>query len=410
MSRDSNKKDPYLNADLLGSFYGGKSNNETDESGYATSKKIDSIDRKHAKDGKLANQKRDVSALIYILRLSVIILLILVAFFLLYQGISLYQSRLLIEQKAQVPPAVMVEKHVAPAQFDQEDDVLFFEQQCEKWQQEVLEIRSIEGLLKRNNIELALEKCNQLLTENPANERVLRMITDIYQDMGRNVEAINSIIRLLNIDNTNDELKIRLMNAVFAHEDYQAVIQLSDWYYSASTFNPKIHRLLLDSQMELEKFEEALISADRLLKENEQNVEIYNQKILALMELERYGEAMKLFEKVYEQRYRDAAFYREYAICCVRLGQVKKSVEVLGKAVNIFGRGAVIPWLSDPVYDVQRKDTFFNTFVVRVGGEAVARNMQDVMMKRQEQTVEMPTLSLDRVQENILIKEDSKGQ
>ena len=79
---------------------------------------------------------------------------------------------------------------------------------------------------------------------------------------------------------------------------------------------------------------------------------------------------------------------------------------MLGKAVNIFGRGAVIPWLADPVYDVQRKDTFFNIFVVRVGGEAVARNMQDIMMKRQEQTVEMPTLSLDRVQENILIKED----
>jgi hypothetical protein len=105
---------------------------------------------------------------------------------------------------------------------------------------------------------------------------------------------------------------------------------------------------------------------------------------------------------VYEQRYRDPSFYREYAICFVKLGDIKKSVEVLGKAVNIFGREVVLSWLAAREYDVQRDDIFFNTFVVRVGGQAVAQQMQNVMLDRQEQFTEIPDMLLNESLESVL--------
>lgn len=410
MSRDSNNKDTSQNSDWLGSFYGGNRSLETSGSLQTRKREISSIDKKHSKDGKLANKKRDISATIYIIRLLMICILVLVGFFLLSKGVSLYEERMSLEKKSQALPVVMMEAQIPTTQFELDNTSLFFEKQCDEWQQELQEIRSINDLLKRENYEIALYKCNEMLIKNPANEVVLKMITDIYIDMGKYVEAINSTIRLLNIDNTSDDLKVKLIQSVFAHRDYTAVLQLTDWYYSNATFNPKIHLLLLDSQIELEKYEEAIITADRLLNSDVDVLHIYNQKIAALTKLEKYKEALDIYDNVYEQRYRDPSFYRGYAICFVKLNDVKKSVEVLGKAVNIFGREVVLSWLAAPEYDDQRNDTYFNMFVVRVGGQAVAQQMRNVMLERREQVVKMPDEVLNKPQENVLLLEEKDSQ
>ena len=410
MNKDSNDKDTSQNGDWLGSFYGGKSSLETNELIPIRSKKILTIDKKHSKDGKLANKKRDLSALIYILRLLIICILILAGFFLLIKGVALYEERMSLEKKSQTLPVVMMETRIPTTQLDLDNTSLFFEKQCNEWQQEVQETRSIKELLKRDNYELALDKCNQMLIKNPANEVVLKLITDIYIGMGRYVEAINSTIRLLNIDNSNDHLKVKLIQSVFAHDDHVAVLQLTDWYYRNANFNPDVHLLLLDSQIELGKYEEAVITADRLLNSDVDVLHIYNQKIIALTNLEKYKEALDIYDNVYEQRYRDPSFYREYAICFVKLDDIKKSVEVLGKAVNIFGREVVLSWLAAPEYDVQRDDIFFNTFVVRVGGQAVAEQMRNVMVERREQVVKTPDELLNKPQENVLLRELKDSQ
>ena len=60
----------------------------------------------------------------------------------------------------------------------------------------------------------------------------------------------------------------------------------------------------------------------------------------------------------------------------LQLGRVKDAVEVLGKAVNIFGQSQVISWLMSSDYDKIRSDSYFNTFSIRVGGEEVMSQLQ----------------------------------
>ena len=73
------------------------------------------------------------------------------------------------------------------------------------------------------------------------------------------------------------------------------------------------------------------------------------------------------FDRLQAKRYRDPLFYRDYASCFAQLGQVKNAVEVLGKAVNIFGRSQVISWFD---YDKIRSDSYFS---IRVGGKFLTR-------------------------------------
>ena len=61
------------------------------------------------------------------------------------------------------------------------------------------------------------------------------------------VEAINAYIRLLNLDNKQLAVQEKLIEALYFHEDYQAVVQLSDWYYEKAMFNERVHYLLFRS-------------------------------------------------------------------------------------------------------------------------------------------------------------------
>ena len=58
----------------------------------------------------------------------------------------------------------------------------------------------------------------------------------------------------------------KLIEALYLHEDYQAVIQLSEWYYEKAMFNERVHYLLFRSYKELDQIEDALIIANRILK------------------------------------------------------------------------------------------------------------------------------------------------
>ena len=92
--------------------------------------------------------------------------------------------------------------------------------------------------------------------------------------------------------------------------------------------------------------------------------------------LQRFDDAIAEFGRLQAKRYRDPLFYRDYASCYAHLGQIKDAVEVLGKAVNIFGRSQVIAWLASSDYDKIRSDPYFNTFSIRVGGEEVTSQIK----------------------------------
>ena len=362
----------------VGSFYGVPKNPHAPSTDASRDrKKISTIDRVNTNDGHLSNKKRDISALVYTLRLLIILVLLTGGFLLVRVGIGLYQERLFIEQQQEIPPAVMSEVPLARSmKFDSEKSIDFFTSQCVKWENENTNLRAAHELIKRDYLEKALERCNYVLSLNPSNKEALEMAADLYTRLDKLVEAINAYIRLLNLDVTQKAVQEKLIEALYFHNDYEAVIQLSNWYYEKAMFNERVHYLLFRSHKELDQIEEALKISDRILKASPDYVEVANDRIELLIILKRFNEAIEEFDRLQTKRYRDPLFYRDYALCHAQLGQVKDAVEVLGKAVNIFGRSQVISWLASSDYDKIRSDSYFNTFSIRVGGEEVTSQIK----------------------------------
>ena len=378
MSDKKNNPDLPREQEWVGSFYGVPKNPHSPSTDVPRDrKKTSSIDRANANDGRLSNKKRDISALVYTLRLLIILVLLVGGFLLVRIGIGLYQERLLIEQQREIPPAVMSEVPLTkPTKFDSEKSIDFFTNQCVKWEDESINLRAAHELIKRDYLEQALERCNYVLSLNPSNREALEMAADLYTRLDKLVEAINSYIRLLNLDCKQLTVQEKLIEALYLHEDYQAVIQLSEWYYEKAMFNERVHYLLFRSYKELDQIEDALKIANRILKASPDFVEVANDRIEILIILQRFDDAIAEFGRLQAKRYRDPLFYRDYASCYAHLGQIKDAVEVLGKAVNIFGRSQVIAWLASSDYDKIRSDPYFNTFSIRVGGEEVTSQIK----------------------------------
>ena len=61
-----------------------------------------------------------------------------------------------------------------------------------------------------------------------------------------------------------------------------------------------------------------------------------------------------------------------------KLGDVKSSVEILGKAANIFGQSVVLQWLLSEDYELILENNYFKAFSSRMGGQQLARQMNQL--------------------------------
>jgi tetratricopeptide (TPR) repeat protein len=403
MSDKKNKSDSVEEQEWIGSFYGGPKNPDADsvDSG-RNRKKISSIDRPEKNDGSLTNKRRDISALVYILRFLIILLLLVSGFFGMKVGIDLYRERLLVEQKQALPSAVMSEVTLIESTvFKSDESIDFFKIQCAQWEDEAANLRAAHELIKRNYFEKALERCNYVLSSNPSNRDALEMVAGLYNRLNRRTEAINAYVRLLNLDYMQVAVQEKLIESLYFHEDYQAVVELVNWYYEKAVFNEQVHYLLFHSYKKLDRLEEALEISNRILKSSPDLLEIANDKIEILLKLKRFNEAIIELDLLHAKRYRDPLFYRDYAACFAQLGQIKNTVEVLGKAVNIFGRSQVLSWIASEDYDKIRNDLYFETFSVRVGGQEVADQLQALADLRRDSEQVEPGFLMDENIESI---------
>ena len=156
----------------IGSFYAAPKNPDAASTDIGRDrKKTNSIDRANANDGSLSNKKRDISALVYVLRLLIILVLLVGGFLLVRIGVGLYEERLLNEQQQVIPSTVMSEVPLTKStKFDSEKSIDFFTKQCVRWEDEATQFRTAHELIKRDYIEKALERCNYVLSLNPSNQ------------------------------------------------------------------------------------------------------------------------------------------------------------------------------------------------------------------------------------------------
>lgn len=347
---------------------------------------VSRIDRKDRKKG-FANPKRDLSSLFTILKMGILLIVILIGFFLVRAGIGIYSQQVQTDQMEILHQAPVMEsiELIADVAFEEESDkISFFEREIEKWEASRRYLRAAEQLVKSDNLILATEKAQAALVENPASVQALGLLADLYEEQGMYVEAINAAIRLLALDSLTLDRQVKLLRVLYQFEDYESVVHLASYFGDEQGFQYEMEYLRAFSCLALERDEEAESIFLRLRKENPDEIEIINALIQIKIKSYNCEEALELLDQVYERRYREKQFYVDYAYCAAYLNQVDLCLEMLNKAIHIFGVQAILPSLYHPVYDELCEDSLFRLFVKRIAGEAFFDHR--IMMREEEKS------------------------
>ena len=343
---------------------------------------------------------RERMALLAILKTGVMIILLVIAFFLLKQGISIYEESLFVKTQGEemVSPVLREIQSVEEFNIDDQDSREMFAERIEVWKEASRLVRSAEGLLKRDNLDLAIERCQDALRVDPSHMGALEHLGVLYYQKGMNVEAINSYIRLLSVDPTRKDLQEKLIQALDAHEDPNAVAYMSRWYLEQNEYNENVQRFLANALYRNEEYAEAASAYSRVLKDDSTDLESLEQQAKAYMFLEEYENALESLGVLRERNYREQSYYRQIAICNAQLGHGLETVQTLGKAAHLFGQNIVMGWVQDPQLDPVREDRTFQAFADRVGGEEFRKWLEKVAktMDGEEKKDIAPQLSLPK--------------
>lgn len=351
---------------------------------------------------------REKIALLAIMKAAIMVLMLLIAFFMLWKGVKLYEESIWMDnQPVEELSPVMLELP-EPESIDPEEMATgqSFADRIEGWQEADRLVGIADTLLLRNNYDAAIERCQDALRLDPAHSTALKKLGELYTAKQMYPEAINTYIRLISIDPSSKDMKKRLITVLNAHEDAESVVAMAQWFRDTDGFDEDVHLYFADALFLLGEYTEAAEAYERLLKGSPQDAGVLQSLASSYMNLEQYDKALVALEKLQTINYRDINCYKEILVCHAQLGHGPEVVQILGKAAHLFGQNTAVSWIGDPQLDPVRQDPIFQTFADRVGGreyrlylEKMAQAMEGEGDQGIDPQLEMPGQEATALQE-----------
>ncbi len=366
-------------------FYAGGGSGEQplyQERAHSASSRVRKTGRHKAVTGrrKEAVDQRERMALLAILKTAVMILLLGILFFMLWKGIKLYEESIWMKNQVAVEPSPVMREVALVEDFNitNANDRLQFVERVEIWKETDRLVRSADNLLKGNNFDQAILRCQEALRLDPAHMGALERLGTLYFSQGLYVESINSYIRLLSVDPSRADLQKLLIQSLDAHGDSDAVVFMAQWYLSEQYYDADIQRFLANAYYKKEQYAEAAAAYERVVKDSPKDNAAQELLAKAYMKLGNFEQALVPLETLRESNYREANYYRMITVCNAQLGRSQETVQTLGRAAHLFGQNTVIGWMQDPLLDPVRQDRTFQAFADRVGGEEFRKWLEKV--------------------------------
>ena len=335
----------------------------------SNNEKVSTIDKKRKDTNGFSNPKRDVSALYLILRSIIFILVLIIGAYFFNQGIAIYKEKINLEFKKQqtLSPILKEVKLIDSVNFENLiDKKSFFEKQVSKWKLSERNLIAAKDLDSRGNINEAIRLCHKSLNDNPANLDTLVFLINLYEREESYIEAINTIFRVLSVENDKPELLEKLVSLLYQIEDFPSVLNVSEFYNENYVFNYNVNLLRANSFNNIKDYKNAITLYKRLAIIEPNDLNPINAQINIHFLQNNFSEALPLLNSNYEKFHRDEKFYYNYALCNAELGDINKVCEILSKANKIFGPFKIKDWLSNPVYSKFGENRIFKIFNKRI--------------------------------------------
>ena len=323
---------------------------------------------------------REQMALLAILKMGALILFLLIAFFVLWKGIKLYEENIYIEKQPLSEVSPLLQEVALIEEFDIQNQGArdLFAERVEQWKEADRLVRSSDAFLKRNNYDHAVARCQDALRIDPSHMGALERLGELYFAKELHVEAINSYMRLLSVDPSRSDLQKKLIQSLDARGDSKAVIYLTRWYFEKNHHDSEVQRYLANALFVQEKYKDSIVEYNRVLADFPRDARALETQAKAYIYLEQYEKALDPLVKLREIEHENRTCYKLIIECHAQLGNVEETVQMLGLSAHLFGQNTVVGWIRDPLLDPVREERSFQVFADRVGGEEFRKWLEKV--------------------------------
>lgn len=360
---------------------------------------------------KEATDPREMTALLGILKLTILVLLLVITLVIIWKGAEIYENRLALDNQPMPEDSAINIASIDDLGVSEQGAGDVYVGRLETWKETRRLMSTVDALLYHNNVEQAIARCQDALKLDPFHMEALERLGRLYATQGMHNEAIKTYIRLLDVDPSRKDLQKALIKTLDSIRDSNAVISLARWYLEQNNYDEDIQRFMSNAYFRLEQYNEAAVSYERVLKDAPDDTQAMGNLASAYMHMEQYDKALTVWNRLGAINYRDKNCYRQIAICNAQLGNGLETVQSLGKAAHLFGQNTVVLWIQDPMLDPVRFDRDFRAFADSVGGEEyrkwlekVAKNIEDELQKQEV----IPLLNTDESNREVLNLLESK--
>lgn len=367
-----------------------------DNSMGSDSKQVHRTSRHQASVGRREEKidPREKMALMAILKLFVMVILLVIAFFMLWKGIGLYEESIWLDHAKEDEGSPVLQEVVLVEDFDiqNQDTREKFADRIELWREADRLVRSADALLQRNIYDQAIIRCQDALRLDPSHIGALERLGQLYFAKENYVEAVNTYIRLLSVDPSRAEIQKKLIQALDVFGDAAAVMYMAEWYLEQNMYDDEVQLYLANARYAREEFSEAAEAYGVVLRNAPRDVDALERQSISYMHLQQYEKALLPLGVLRENNYRGHEYYKQIAICNAQLLRSKESVQTLGRAAQLFEKNLVVGWVRDPKFDPIRTDRAFQAFIDRVAGEETRLWLEKVASDQSKKKDEGPKL------------------
>ena len=313
---------------------------------------------------------RDKMALLAILKVSVLLVFLIIFFFILRKGVSLLEEKRLADDSVMNSSMLESDKQagvssaVGTATDLSEEELVLA---CETAERLLGDAISLE---RYDNIDEAIEKCQEALVLNPSHLRVLERLGMLYYSQGMYEESAHIYRQLIQSDPRQGKFQLALLKSLEVLGKSKEIVLVAEMYQEYNLeYNAEVQGYIASAYVQEAKFEEALSAYERLLKGAPQDAGLLKVYCGILMELGRYEDALGHLEKLRGLSHNDPDCNRSIVICNAQLEKAHEAVEMLALSGQLFDVETIVSWLEDPLLDPIRQDREFQKHVDRIAGE-----------------------------------------
>jgi len=223
-------------------------------------------------------------------------------------------------------------------------------------------LEEADRLAARNLMDQALDHLERIAQTAPLNLEVKRALAEFYGRHQRWAEARRIISELIEAQPQDLALRYRLAEICLQQGELGDAYRAIQWYLSVLPDDGPGQKLAARICLHLGRAEDAVHHLRILQEGRKDDVESKQMRALAYLRLGQYTRAINWFHELIRERPDDASNYYNLAIAYARQQQASESLEVLVRAVQVFGPASVSQWMGEKDFEPLREDRAFNLF------------------------------------------------